>query len=196
MLFWTSQLSKLRKIILQLVCRKTLLCLDYSVFNTIQPLLLVKKHSAMWVDHHMVDKDWRLPLKQATVRATAERPVRCGDEQHRRTPRSSTFTFPFTIYTFDFTFNSGTSHLQKFSDDSSILGCIIEDREDQYRGVVEASSDGPRRTTSSDSSSTSAKPRSWWWTSDGAGSPQAPSPSTGLKRDGGHVQVPWSTHKQ
>ena len=53
-----------------------------------------------------------------------ERPVRCGDEQHRRTPRCSTFT----IYASDFTFNSGMCHLQKFSDDSSIMGCISEDR--------------------------------------------------------------------
>ena len=45
--------------------------------------------------------------------------------------------FLFTIYTSDFSFNSGTCHLQKFSDDSSIVGCISEDREDEYRGVVE-----------------------------------------------------------
>lgn len=28
-------------------------------------------------------------------------------------------------------------HLQKFSDDSTIMGCISEDKEEEYRGVVE-----------------------------------------------------------
>ncbi|KAK0152207.1 hypothetical protein N1851_006440 [Merluccius polli] len=41
--------------------------------------------------------------------------------------------FLFTIYTSDFSFNPGTCHLQKFSDDSSIVGCISEDGE-EYRG--------------------------------------------------------------
>ena len=45
--------------------------------------------------------------------------------------------FLFTIYTSDFCFRSGTCHLQKFSDDSSIVGCITDDNDEEYRGVVE-----------------------------------------------------------
>ena len=45
--------------------------------------------------------------------------------------------FLFTIYTSDFSFRSATCHLQKFSDDSSIVGCITEDRDEEYRAVVE-----------------------------------------------------------
>ena len=40
----------------------------------------------------------------------------------------------FTIYTSDFTINSGRCRLQKISDDTSIVGCIGED---EYRVVVE-----------------------------------------------------------
>ncbi|XP_017331588.1 RNA-directed DNA polymerase from mobile element jockey [Ictalurus punctatus] len=48
--------------------------------------------------------------------------------------------FLFTIYTSDFNsdYNSGTCHLQRFSDDSSIVGCISEEKEEEYRGVVES----------------------------------------------------------
>lgn len=45
--------------------------------------------------------------------------------------------FFFTISTSDFSFNCGTRHLQKFSDDSSIVGSISEDEEEEHRGVVE-----------------------------------------------------------
>ena len=61
-----------------------------SAFNTIQPLLLVKKLSTMRVDNDMVALigDY-LSSRPRYVRLQS----RCGDEQHRCTARSSTFTF-------------------------------------------------------------------------------------------------------
>merc|ERR1712035_110584 len=41
--------------------------------------------------------------------------------------------FLFTLYTTDFKYNSGSCHLQKFSDDSAVVGCIREGEEGEYR---------------------------------------------------------------
>ena len=79
-----------------------------SVFNTIQPLLLVKKLSAMRVDHDMAAwiGDY---LSSRPQYAASERPDRCGDEHHRHSPRNSTFTFSLNHLHSNFTFTSGTS---------------------------------------------------------------------------------------
>ena len=45
--------------------------------------------------------------------------------------------FLFTLYTSDFRFWSQSCHLQKFSDDSAIVGCIGKDQEAEYRSVVD-----------------------------------------------------------
>ena len=44
----------------------------------------------------------------------------------------------FTLYTSDFQFHSESSHLQKSSDDSAIVGCVSEGKEEEYRGVVDS----------------------------------------------------------
>ncbi|XP_062867215.1 dual specificity testis-specific protein kinase 1 [Trichomycterus rosablanca] len=44
--------------------------------------------------------------------------------------------FLFNIYTSDFRYNSGTCHLQKFSDDTAIVGCIRNGLEAEYRKLV------------------------------------------------------------
>lgn len=46
--------------------------------------------------------------------------------------------FLFTLYTSDFQFLSETCHLQKFLDDSAIVGCVCEEKEEEYRGVVDS----------------------------------------------------------
>ncbi|XP_010795062.1 3-hydroxyisobutyryl-CoA hydrolase, mitochondrial-like [Notothenia coriiceps] len=46
--------------------------------------------------------------------------------------------FLFTVYTSDFRHCSHSCHLQKFSDDSAIVGCIIRDQEAEYRSVVDS----------------------------------------------------------
>lgn len=45
--------------------------------------------------------------------------------------------FLFTVFTLDCRFSAATCHLQKFSDDTSIVGCIKNDEDGEYRGVVE-----------------------------------------------------------
>ncbi|XP_076602405.1 nectin-1 isoform X3 [Chaetodon auriga] len=45
--------------------------------------------------------------------------------------------FLFTLYTSDFQYNSSSCHLQKFSDDSAVVGCMKDGREEEYRAVVD-----------------------------------------------------------
>ena len=45
--------------------------------------------------------------------------------------------FLFTLYTTDFQYNSKSCHMQKFSDDSVVVGCISEGRDGEYRAVVD-----------------------------------------------------------
>ena len=42
----------------------------------------------------------------------------------------------FTLFTSDFTHNTNNCHLQKFSDDTAIVGCISEGNEQEYRQVI------------------------------------------------------------
>jgi len=43
------------------------------------------------------------------------------------------FPFLFTLYNSDFRYCSQSCHLQKFSDDSAIVGCISKGQESEYR---------------------------------------------------------------
>ncbi|KAI2649597.1 RNA-directed DNA polymerase from mobile element jockey [Labeo rohita] len=45
--------------------------------------------------------------------------------------------FLFTLYTTDFDYRTETCHLQKFSDDSAVVGCITGGDEREYRAVVD-----------------------------------------------------------
>ncbi|KAJ8366975.1 hypothetical protein AAFF_G00336210 [Aldrovandia affinis] len=52
-------------------------------------------------------------------------------------PQGTVFApFFFTVYTTDFTYQTESCHLQKFSDDSAIVGCIKDGDEEEYRAVV------------------------------------------------------------
>ncbi|KAK0144738.1 putative RNA-directed DNA polymerase from transposon BS [Merluccius polli] len=42
----------------------------------------------------------------------------------------------FNLYTSDFSYNSESCHIQKFADDTAIMGCIREDQEEEYRSLV------------------------------------------------------------
>lgn len=46
--------------------------------------------------------------------------------------------FLFTLFTSDLCFNSGRCHLQKFWDDSSIVGCNTDDTKEEYRDLIES----------------------------------------------------------
>ncbi|KAI4896803.1 hypothetical protein NFI96_008132 [Prochilodus magdalenae] len=43
----------------------------------------------------------------------------------------------FTLYTSDFKYNSELCHMQKFSDDTAIVGCVRKGQEREYRSLVE-----------------------------------------------------------
>jgi len=45
--------------------------------------------------------------------------------------------FLFTLYTTDFQFNSESCHLQKYSDDSAVVGCIRGGDDREYRALVD-----------------------------------------------------------
>lgn len=46
-------------------------------------------------------------------------------------------TFLFTIYMSDLTYNSELRHLQKFSDDTAIVGCVEGGLGEEYRDLVD-----------------------------------------------------------
>lgn len=45
-------------------------------------------------------------------------------------------SFPFTLYTSDFHYISELAYLQKFPDDSAVVGCISDGREEEYKALV------------------------------------------------------------
>ena len=107
-----------------------------SAFNTIQPSLLRVKMEAVGVDPHLAA--W-------TINYLTDRPqyVRLGgclsDEVVCSTgaPQGTVLApFLFTLYTSDFIYNSDGVHLQKFSDDTAIVGCVSEDNDLEYRSVI------------------------------------------------------------
>ena len=54
------------------------------------------------------------------------------------TPQGTVLSpFLFTLYTTDFSYCTETCHLQKFSDDSAVVGCITDGNESEYRTVVD-----------------------------------------------------------
>ena len=54
------------------------------------------------------------------------------------TPQGTVLSpFLFTLYTTDFQYNTGSCHLQKFSDNSAVVGCISEGQEGEYRALVD-----------------------------------------------------------
>ncbi|KAK5866698.1 hypothetical protein PBY51_020867 [Eleginops maclovinus] len=110
-----------------------------SAFNTIQPQLLAEKLSLMQVDHSLVDwiTDYLTSRPQYVRLQGSVSDVLVSNTGAPQGTLQSPFLFP--LYTTDFRFNSGSCHLQKFSDDSSIVSCITDDNEEEYRALVENS---------------------------------------------------------
>ena len=109
-----------------------------SAFNTIQPLLLAEKLTAMRVDHSLVA--W-------TTDYLTNRPqyVRLQGSQsdvlvsNTGAPQGTVLSpFLFTLYTSDFCYNTDTCLLQKFTDDSSIVSFITHNNMDENRVLVES----------------------------------------------------------
>lgn len=109
-----------------------------SAFNNIRPALLGSKLTAMQVDP---------PLVSWITDYLTGRPqyVRLQDSvsdtvvSSTGAPQGTVLSpFLFTMYTSDFQFHSDSCHLQKFADDSAIVGCVGEGKEEEYRGIVES----------------------------------------------------------
>ncbi|XP_073727635.1 uncharacterized protein [Misgurnus anguillicaudatus] len=108
-----------------------------SAFNTIQPTLLRDKMMYMGVDHNLCS--WILDyltdrLQYVRIRDCESDMVVCNTGVPQGTVLAP---FLFTIYTADFKFNSSTCHLQKFSDDSAIVGLISDDDDREYKVLIQ-----------------------------------------------------------
>ena len=92
-----------------------------SAFNTIQPLLMDEK-----------------------LRAGRPQFVRLGSVlsdvvvSDTGAPQGTVLSpFLFTLYTTDFQYNFESCHLQKFSDDDAVVGCIRGEEEGEYRTLAD-----------------------------------------------------------
>ncbi|KAI3356197.1 hypothetical protein L3Q82_017181, partial [Scortum barcoo] len=107
-------------------------------FNTIQPLLLGEKlQVVMGVDDSMISwiTDYLTGRPQFVRLGSVLSDVVVSDTG---APQGTVLSpFLFTLYTTDFQYNSESCHLQKFSDDSAVVGCIREGEEGEYRTLVD-----------------------------------------------------------
>ncbi|TWW73164.1 putative RNA-directed DNA polymerase from transposon BS [Takifugu flavidus] len=114
-----------------------ILFLDFSsAFNTIQPLVLQDKLLQMrvdpclvaWISTYLTDRPQFVRMKDITSDTVVSS---IGAPQ-------GTVLSPilFTLYTSDFCYNSEMCHIQKFADDTAIVGCIRDDEEEEYRCLV------------------------------------------------------------
>ncbi|KAI3368527.1 hypothetical protein L3Q82_025539, partial [Scortum barcoo] len=77
------------------------------------------------------------PDASAAVCGSAELHFRYHPEQHRGTTGNSAGTVPlYTIYTVDFQHNTSNCFLQKFSDNTAVVGLIREDEEEEYKKTI------------------------------------------------------------
>src|SRR4029434_10799026 len=108
-----------------------------SAFNTIQPLLLREKLERMGVDPFFTS--WITDY--LTGRPQFVRLGSCASDivvSSTGAPQGTVLApFLFTLYTSDFIYNSESCHVQKFSDDSAVVGCIRDGQEGEYRSLVD-----------------------------------------------------------
>ncbi|TWW53956.1 hypothetical protein D4764_0170350 [Takifugu flavidus] len=109
-----------------------------SAFNTIQPRLLRAKLENMQMDAPLVSwiEDYLTgPPQFVRLRSCVSDPLMSNTGAPQGTVL---FPFLFTTYTADFQYHSETCHLQKYSDDTVIVGCVENGQEDEYRDLVES----------------------------------------------------------
>ena len=107
-----------------------------SAFNTIQPVLLCEKlhkfqvdtSTTTWIYDYLTNRPQFVKLKgcvsDMVVSSTGA-------------PQGTVLSpFLFTLYTSDFQYNSESCHLQKYSDDSAVVGCISDGQEAEYRELI------------------------------------------------------------
>ena len=108
-----------------------------SAFNTIQPLLLgeklqmmgVRAYTVSWITDYLTGRPQFVRLDRVLSDVVVS-----GTGAPQGTVLSP---FLFTLYTTDFQYNSESCHLQKFSDDSAVVGCIRDGQEGEYRALVD-----------------------------------------------------------
>ena len=108
-----------------------------SALNTIQPLRLSDKllqmgvnvHLVSWITDYLTERPQFVRLKDCLSEI-----VVCCTGALQGTLLSPVL---FTLYTSDFTYNTESCHIQKFSDDSAIVGCIRDGQEGEYRSLVD-----------------------------------------------------------
>ena len=65
-------------------------------------------------------------------------PLRLSDKLLQMGPQGTLLSpVLFTLYTSDFTYNTESCNIQKFSDDTAIVGCIRDGQEGEYRSLVD-----------------------------------------------------------
>ncbi|TWW55772.1 hypothetical protein D4764_09G0008220 [Takifugu flavidus] len=104
-----------------------------SAFNTIQPSLLRGKlegagvdcHLAAWTTNYLTNRPQYVRLRDCESDV-----VVCSTGAPQGTVLSP---FLFTLYTSDFSHNSDSCHLQKFSNDTAIVGRVSEGNDLEYR---------------------------------------------------------------
>ena len=112
-----------------------------SAFNTIQPRLLRSRLDSMglpssitaWITDYLTNRPQYVRLGSCvsdTIKSSTGAP-------------QGTVLAPylFTLFTSNFTHNSQTCHLQKYSDDTAIVACVRDGQEGEYRDLVRAFSD-------------------------------------------------------
>ncbi|KAI3359131.1 hypothetical protein L3Q82_002597 [Scortum barcoo] len=108
-----------------------------SAFNTIQPRLLGDKLQLAGVDHHLTS--WILDYlthrpQFVRVQGFESDRLLCSTGAPQGTVLAP---FLFTLYTADFSYNTPSCHLQKFSDDSAVVGLITDGDDREYRGLIQ-----------------------------------------------------------
>ncbi|KAI3365880.1 hypothetical protein L3Q82_000867 [Scortum barcoo] len=114
-----------------------ILFLDFSsAFNTIQPTLLQDKLSRMGVDPQLMD--WISDYLTGRPQYVGLKDITSDTVVSSTGAPQGTVLAPllFTLYTSDFCYNSELCHIQKYADDTAIVGCIRDDREEEYRRLV------------------------------------------------------------
>ncbi|KAI4898460.1 hypothetical protein NFI96_011945, partial [Prochilodus magdalenae] len=110
---------------------------DQNAFNTIQPGLLKDKLEHVGVESHL--SNWILDY--LTNQPHYVRARDCVSDKvvsSTGAPQGTVLApFLFTLYTADFMYSSPNCHLQKFSDDSAIVGLITNEEDSEYRELIQ-----------------------------------------------------------
>ena len=107
-----------------------------SAFNTVQPSLLRGKLEGAGVDPSLTA--WTIDYltnrpQYVRLHSCVSDVVVCSTGAPQGTVLSP---FLFSLYTSDFRHNTDSCHLQKFSDDTAIVGCVSEGNDLEYKEVI------------------------------------------------------------